>query len=158
MNFRSPFSRGQECTITGAKDVSIFKTNIPLLNKFLKHFASCFSKKNWPCLPFASMPCLKTTRNEQLHLKPLGKYFHGSINKRRNIQNQRSRQKMVACQIRGPKPYAKHTKWQECATKREEICNVGVCAAFVSSSKHFPIDIIPYLPADEFPGKKQPSL
>ena len=31
--------------VTGAKDLSIFGTNISLLNKFLKHFASCFSKK-----------------------------------------------------------------------------------------------------------------
>jgi len=30
---------------TGAKDLSIFGANIPLLNKFLKNFASCFSKK-----------------------------------------------------------------------------------------------------------------
>ncbi|OHB97944.1 MAG: hypothetical protein A2Z58_01825 [Planctomycetes bacterium RIFCSPHIGHO2_12_42_15] len=25
--------------------MSIFQTNIPLLNKFINHFASCFSKK-----------------------------------------------------------------------------------------------------------------
>lgn len=31
--------------VRGAKDLSIFSTNISLLNKFLKHFASCFSKK-----------------------------------------------------------------------------------------------------------------
>src|SRR3989337_271563 len=30
---------------TGAKDLSIFGTNISLLNTFLKHFAPCFSKK-----------------------------------------------------------------------------------------------------------------
>jgi hypothetical protein len=30
---------------TGAKDLSIFGANISLLNKFLKHFSSCFSKK-----------------------------------------------------------------------------------------------------------------
>jgi|SRR3990167_875666 len=47
-----PFTPGINCTCeffnqptTGAKDLSIFETNIPLLNKFLKHFASCFSKK-----------------------------------------------------------------------------------------------------------------
>ncbi len=62
-----------------------------------------------------------------------------------------------------PKPYAKNTegaKWQYCGPlKREEVCNAGVCVAFVSSSKHFPIDIIPYLPADEFPrGKNNPHF
>ena len=57
-----------------------------------------------------------------------------------------------------PKPFAKKTegaKWQYCGPlKRKEVCNVGVGATFVSESKHFPIDIIPYLPAREFPGGK----
>ncbi len=30
---------------TGAKDLSIFCANIPLLNTFLRNFAPCFSKK-----------------------------------------------------------------------------------------------------------------
>ena len=41
--------------------------------------------------------------------------------------------------------------------KREEVCNVGVAAVFVSPSKHFPIDIIPYLPTSEFPRGKNDS-
>ena len=53
-----------------------------------------------------------------------------------------------------PKPFAKKTqgaKWQYCGPlKREEICNVAVASTFVSQSKHFPVDIIPYLPADDF--------
>ena len=57
-----------------------------------------------------------------------------------------------------PKPYAKNTegaKWQYCGPlKREEVCNVGVCVAFVSKTKYFPIDIAPYLPANEFPVVK----
>src|SRR3972149_7382077 len=62
-----------------------------------------------------------------------------------------------------PKPYAKNTegaKWQYCGPlKREEICNVGVCAAFVSSSKHFPIAILQRLPPEEFPrGKNNPRF
>lgn len=32
---------------TGAKDLSIFRTNWSLLNKFLKHFDSCFSRKQF---------------------------------------------------------------------------------------------------------------
>lgn len=62
-----------------------------------------------------------------------------------------------------PKPFAKKTqgaKWQYCGTlKREEICNVAVASAFVSQTKHFPIDIVPYLPAGEFEnGKDSPEF
>lgn len=57
-----------------------------------------------------------------------------------------------------PKPYAKNTeaaKWQYCGSlKRQENCNVVVGAAFVSKTKHFPLDVIPYLPAEEFGGGK----
>ena len=60
-----------------------------------------------------------------------------------------------------PKPFAKKTEgaqWQYCGPlKREEVCNVGVAAVFVSPSKHFPIDLIPYLPADEFLRGKNDS-
>ncbi|MCP4254578.1 MAG: transposase [Candidatus Scalindua sp.] len=60
-------------------------------------------------------------------------------------------------------PYAKKTqgaKWQYCGSlKREEICNVAVASAFVSQTKHFPIDIVPYLPAGEFKnGKNNPKF
>lgn len=60
-----------------------------------------------------------------------------------------------------PKPFAKKTvgaKWQYCGPlRRKVVCNVGVGAAFVSPPKHFLIDIIPYLPASEFPrGKNNP--
>ena len=61
-----------------------------------------------------------------------------------------------------PKPFAKKTegaKWQYCGPlKREEVCNVGVGIAFVSPAKHFPIDIIPYLPTSEFPGGESNPL
>ncbi len=62
-----------------------------------------------------------------------------------------------------PKPYAKKTqgaKWQYCGSlKREEICNVAVVSAFVSQTKHFPTDIVPYLPAGEFKnGKNCPEF
>jgi SRSO17 transposase len=79
------------------------------------------------------------------------------------IQNQRTtastKDGLLAIDDTGcPKPYAKNTegaKWQYCGPlKREEVCNVGVCVAFVSKTKYFPIDIAPYLPADEFPGGK----
>ncbi|NUO04570.1 MAG: transposase [Candidatus Brocadia sinica] len=62
-----------------------------------------------------------------------------------------------------PKPFAKKTegaKWQYCSPlKREEVCYAGVGAAFVSQAKRFPLDIIPYLPASEFPrGVKNPQF
>ena len=53
-----------------------------------------------------------------------------------------------------PKPFAKKTqgaKWQYCGSlKREEICNVAVASAFVSQTKHFPIDIVPYISSGEY--------
>ncbi len=33
--------------------------------------------------------------------------------------------------------------------KREEVCNIAVASAFVSQTKHFPVNMVPYLP-DEF--------
>ena len=40
--------------------------------------------------------------------------------------------------------------------KREEICNVAVASAsaFVSQTKHFPIDIVPYLSVGKFKNSK----
>ena len=145
------------------------------------------AKNNWPCLPFASTPCSKTTRGTLLKqwlrlLTPIiknsnphfyeDKYFFSdsqwdlqAIKQKRLeiIHNQRTtastKDGLLAIDDTGcPKPYAKNTegaKWQYCGPlKREEVCNVGVCVAFVSKTKHFPIDIVPYLPADEFPGGK----
>lgn len=62
-----------------------------------------------------------------------------------------------------PKPFAKKTqgaKYQHCGPlKREEVCNVAVASCFVSKTKHFPIDIVPYLPEDEFTcGKDNPDF
>lgn len=62
-----------------------------------------------------------------------------------------------------PKPYAKKTqgaKWQYCGPlKQNEVCNVGVSIAYVSKAKHVPIDIVPYIPATEFPdGEENPQF
>jgi hypothetical protein len=52
-----------------------------------------------------------------------------------------------------PKPYAKNTEgaqFQYCAPlKKEANCNVAVASAFVSESKHFPVDFRPYIPEDQ---------
>jgi len=39
-------------------------------------------------------------------------------------------------------------------TGGEETCNVAVASAFVSQTKHFPLDIVPCIPADEFEDYK----
>ena len=62
-----------------------------------------------------------------------------------------------------PKPFAKKTqgaKWQYCGPlKREEVCNVAVASTFVSQSKYFPVNIVPYLPADGFDnGENDPKF
>ena len=160
--------------------MSIFQTNIPLLNKFIKHFASCFSKKQLAMFTLCVYALFKDYKRNSLEAmakaahtdyQKLQYFFSDSqwdlqaIKQKRLeiIQNQRTtastKDGLLAIDDTGcPKPYAKNTegaKWQYCGPlKREEVCNVGVCVAFVSKTKHFPIDIVPYLPADEFPGGK----
>lgn len=160
--------------------MSIFQTNIPLLNKFIKHFASCFSKKQLVMFTLCVYALFKDYKRNSLEAmakaahtdyQKLQYFFSDSqwdlqaIKQKRLeiIQNQRTtastKDGLLAIDDTGcPKPYAKNTegaKWQYCGPlKREEICNVGVCVTFVSKTKHFPIDIVPYLPADEFPGGK----
>ena len=160
--------------------MSIFQTNIPLLNKFIKHFASCFSKKQLAMFTLCVYALFKDYKRNSLEAmakaahtdyQKLQYFFSDSqwdlqaIKQKRLeiIQNQRTtastKDGLLAIDDTGcPKPYAKNTegaKWQYCGPlKREEVCNVGVCVAFVSKTKHFPLDIVPYLPANEFPGGK----
>ena len=160
--------------------MSIFQTNIPLLNKFLKHFTSCFSKKQMAMFALLIYALFKDYKRNSIDAmakathtdyQKLQYFFSDSqwdlqaIKQKRLeiIQNQRTtastKDGLLAIDDTGcPKPYAKNTegaKWQYCGPlKREEVCNVGVCVAFVSKTKHFPIDIVPYLPANEFPGGK----
>ena len=37
---------------------------------------------------------------------------------------------------------------------KKEVCNVGSVSPSFQRQKHFPLDIVPYLPANEFPGGK----
>ena len=160
--------------------MSIFQTNIPLLNKFIKHFASCFSKKQLAMFTLCVYALFKDYKRNSLEAmakathtdyQKLQYFFSDSpwdlqaIKQKRLeiIQNQRNTASTkdglpVIDDTGCPKPYAKNTegaKWQYCGPlKREEVCNVGVCVTFVSKTKHFPIAIVPYLPADEFPGGK----
>lgn len=158
--------------------MSIFQTNISVLNKFLKHFSSCFSKKQLAILTLAVYALFKDYKRNSLdamakatHIEyqKLQYFFSESkwniqdIKRKRLeiIQNQRTtastKKGLLAIDDTGcPKPFAKKTEgaqWQYCGPlKRAEVCNVGVGIAFVSPAKHFPIDIIPYLPSSEFPG------
>ena len=173
-----------KCLSPGAKDLTIFKANISLLNKLLKHFTPCFSKKTNGSVYSRHLRLIQETlwmqwlrqlipiiRSSNPHFYE-DKYFFSdsawdlpAIKRKRLeiIQKQRTtastKNGLLAIDDTGrPKPFAKKTqgaKWQYCGPlKREEVCNVGVCVAFVSKTKHFPIDIVPYLPADEFPGGK----
>lgn len=160
--------------------MSIFGTNLSLLNKFLKHFGSCFSRKQFAMFALIIYALFKDYKRNSLEAMAKAthtdyqklQYFFSdakwdisSLQQKRLeiIQNQRTtastKDGLLAIVDTGcPKPYAKNTqgaKWQYCSPlKREEVCNVGVGTAFVSPSKHFPINIIPYLPADEFPSRQ----
>ena len=160
--------------------MSIFGTNIPLLNKFLKNFAACFSKKQMAMFTLLIYALFKDYKRNSLEAMAKAthtdyqkfQYFFSdakwdiqAIKRTRLeiIQKQRTtaatKDGILAIDDTGcPKPYAKNTegaKWQYCGPlKREAVCNLGVCVSFVSKTKHFPLDIVPYLPADEFPGGK----
>ncbi len=163
--------------------MSIFQTNISLLNKFLKQFAPCFSKKQLAMFTILIYALFKDYKRNSLDAmakathtdyQKLQYFFSDSrwdiqaLKRKRLeiIQKQRTtastKDGLLAIDDTGcPKPFTRKTegaKWQYCGPlKREEVCNVGVAAVFVSPSKHFPIDIVPYLPADEFPRGKNDS-
>lgn len=158
--------------------MSIFAANISLLNKFLKHFSPCFSKKLMAVFVLAIYALFKDYKRNSLEAMAKAvnldyqkfQYFFSDSewniqaikHKRLEIMEKQrtttsTKEGLLAIDDTGcPKPFAKKTegaKWQYCGhLKREEVCNVGVGAAFVSPKKHFPIDIVPYLPASEFQG------
>ncbi|MFO0855084.1 MAG: IS701 family transposase [Planctomycetia bacterium] len=164
--------------------MSIFGANISLLNKFLKHFSSCFSNKQMVMFTLAIYALFKDYKRNSLDA--MAKATHTDYQKFQYffsdstwdiqalkckrleiIQKQRTtaftKDGLLAIDDTGcPKPFAKKTegaKWQYCGPlKREEVCNVGVGIAFVSPAKLFPLDIIPYLPSNEFPGGESNPL
>jgi SRSO17 transposase len=143
-----PFIPAINCTCelsdqstTGAKDLSIFGAMAKATHTDYQKFQYFFSDSKW------DIQAIKLTRLE-------------IIQKQRTTAS--TKDGLLAIDDTGcPKPFAKKTegaKWQYCGPlKREEVCNVGVGAVFVSQAKHFPIDIIPYLPASEFPRGKNNS-
>ncbi|MBC8552181.1 MAG: IS701 family transposase [Candidatus Brocadiales bacterium] len=160
--------------------MSIFKANFSLLNKFLLNFTPCFTRKQMIVFLLVIYALFKDYKRNSLEAMAKAahldyqklQYFISdskwnmqSIKQKRVeiIQKQRTtastKDGLVGIDDTGcPKPFAKKTqgaKWQYCGPlKREEICNVAVASAFVSPTKHFPIDIVPYLPADELKNGK----
>jgi len=160
-------------------------SKINFIEKFLVHFQSAFSAKQW--LAFHSLLYSMFFDYKRLSLSALAgksnisyqnlQYFASdskwSIEDINNIrlgiiQNQRttaSTSKGVfaiddtAC----PKPYAKNTEgaqFQHCSpARKKENCNVAVASCFVSSSKHFPVSFKSYIPEDQLaPGKFKSKL
>ena len=138
--------------------MSIFGTNIPLLNKFLKNFAACFNKKQMAMFTLLIYALFKDYKRNSLEAMAKAthtdyqkfQYFFSdskwdiqAIKRTRLeiIQQQRTtastKDGLLAIDDTGcPKPFAKKTegaKWQYCGPlKREEVCN----AALALSSPH----------------------
>jgi len=155
-------------------------SKINFIEKFLSHFQSAFSKKQW--LAFRSLIYSMLFDYKRLSLSALAnkseinyqnlQYFASdskwSIENINNIrlhliQNQRTTRSTskgilaiddTAC----PKPYAKKTEgaqFQHCSpARKEENCNVAVASCFVSPNKHFPINFKSYIPEDQQPIEK----
>lgn len=165
--------------------MGIFNFNIPFVNKFLSHFAVCFSKKQMLVFIIIIYALFKDyKRNSLMAMAQITncdyqkiQYFlsdskwnthHLNNIRLKIIENQRttastSSGNLVIDDTASPKPHAKATEGahrQYCGVLgREEICNVAVFSAFCSKSKHFPINFKSYLPAKEFyRGKNNPSF
>ena len=150
-------------------------SKINFIEKFLSHFQSAFSAKQWPA--FRSLIYSMLFDYKRLSLSALANKSHISyqnlqyfasdskwsiedINniRLRLIQNQRttgstSKGILAIDDTACPKPYAKKTEgaqFQHCSpARKEENCNVAVASCFVSSSKHFPINFKSYIPEDQ---------
>ncbi len=158
--------------------MKIFSLNIPLLNKFLRHFKPIFSKKLFFTFSYFFYAMFMTYKRASLfalseRLSPYisyGKvqYFFSeakwSIDKLNDIRfdllcHQRttapSRDALIAIDDTScPKPFAKKTEgahWQYCGVLgREEVCNTAVFSSVVSKNKAIPLRFKSYLPGREF--------
>ena len=150
----------------------------PLLKKFIKHFASCFTTKpghfetllrlrpvqrlqrNSPeTMAKAAQPIIKTPI-----LLPDSLWDLQAIKQKAQslkIKEPLPQQKMdcLPLMTRGVlRPYTKNTegaKWQYCGPlKKKKSVMWGVQCRLRFKDKTFSLDIVPYLPANEFPGGK----
>ena len=165
--------------------MGIIKTDILFINKFIGRFSLFFSKKQMTvfllCFYTMFKDYKRTSLFEMAKVANVDyqrfQYFFcdskwdldGIRNKRLEIiENQlttaSTSEGILAIDDTGcPKASAKKTegaKYQYCGPlKRREVCNVVVASTFVSSTKHFPVDIMPYMPASCFDnGKKDPQF
>lgn len=151
-------------------------SNIKFINKFLEHFRNIFSPSQFAILKLFVLASFKNYK--RFSLEALAKelnvsyqnlqYFFSdskwpslsSINNiRLNIFNNQMPTRSTSSGILAiddsavPKIYAKKTEGaqvQYCAPlKGQANCNVAVASAFVSDSKHFPVDFCPYIPEDQ---------
>lgn len=165
--------------------MGIFKTNIQIINKYLKHFKHIFSNKQFKIfslLIYAMFKDYKRCSLSALASKtnvPYGRcqYFfseskwsledinHTYINLIEKQRTTRSTKNgvLIIDDTSNPKPFARKTEgveWQYCSPlKREEYCNVVVFSAFSSTSKKFPISFKFYKPEKQFLiGKDDPDF
>lgn len=165
--------------------MGIFKTNLQLINNFLKHFQSIFSKKQFVIFSFFIYAMFKEykrysilalSNKTNINYQQFQYFFSESnwscedINHIRIslIENKRPTRStkdgvLVIDDTANPKPFARKTEgvqWQYCGPlKREEYCNVVVFSAFSSPSKKFPVNFKFYKPEKQFLiGKDDPDF
>jgi hypothetical protein len=165
--------------------MKIHALNISIINKFLVHFKTIFSKKLFVTFAYFFYAMFMTYKRASLfalseHFAPTisyqqVQYFFSdarwSIDKLNDIRfdllchsrtTAPSRDSLLAIDDTScPKPYAKKTEgahWQHCGSlKREEICNVAVFSSVVSKNKAIPVRFKSYLPACEFASSFDPK-
>ena len=146
--------------------MGIFDLSSPLVNKFLARFAGNFSKRQFFYFSLYVYLLLKEVKRSNMEVMSKitscdyqrlqyffseSKWDHIKVNDERIrcIENQRTTGStadgvLVIDDSSCPKIYAKKTEGaslQYCGTfGHEAVCNVFVSSAFVSKSKHFPID------------------
>jgi SRSO17 transposase len=151
-------------------------SNIKFINKFLEHFRNIFSPSQFAILKLFILASFKDYKRfsiealaKELNIsyQNLQYFFSDSKlpsfcainNIRLNILNNQMPTRSTPKGILAiddsavPKIHAKKTEGaqvQYCAPLKEQAnCNVAVASAFVSESKHFPVDFRPYIPEDQ---------
>ncbi len=147
--------------------------HLRFIEKFLSRFDSCFSTANQRSVfkkfiyamfsDYKRMPLAAIARNTDINYQKLQFFFSESrwnvkeLNdiRLRLIQSQRTTRAyhdgvLAIDDTAVPKPYAQKTEgaqFQYCgALGRSENCNIAVASCFVSSTKHFPVNLRSCLP------------
>jgi len=156
--------------------MSIFQTNVTLINKFLDNFKELFSNKQF--IAFRLLVYAMLRDYKRLNLSSLSKdlplnyqqfqyFFSDAKWNYEDLNNQRiktlkknkttgfSKEGVLAIDDTGSiKPYAKKTdgvSYQYCPSLKDEAyCNVAVGSCFVYGNKHLPLNLKFYRPQSEF--------